>query len=81
MSGIYPKISLLPVLSQITTIDYFVKVKGSDSLPQFSGTALLTRVKHAVIVLCRECWLTRFPRVMDLRYSQSSVRYAVEIIK
>ena len=26
-SGIYPKISLLPVLSQINTIAYFIKVK------------------------------------------------------
>ena len=34
MSVIYPKISLLPVLSQINTIAYFVKVKVSDSLPQ-----------------------------------------------
>ena len=30
MSGIYPKISLLPVLSQIDSIAYFVKVKISD---------------------------------------------------
>ena len=29
-SGIYPKISLLPVLSQINTIASFVKVKISD---------------------------------------------------
>ena len=28
-SGIYPKISLLPVLSQIKTIAFFVKVKIS----------------------------------------------------
>ena len=28
-SGIYPKISLLPVLSQINTIAFFVKVKIS----------------------------------------------------
>ena len=29
-SGIYPRISLLPMLSQINTIAYFVKVKISD---------------------------------------------------
>ena len=33
-SGIYPKVSLLPVLSQINTIASFVKVKISKSLPQ-----------------------------------------------
>ena len=30
MSGIYPKISLQPVLSQINTIASFIKVKISD---------------------------------------------------
>ena len=35
MSGIYPKISLLPVLSQINTIASFVKVKISDFQSRF----------------------------------------------
>ena len=34
-SGIYPKISLLPVLSQINTIASFVKVKISDFQTRF----------------------------------------------
>ena len=34
-SGIYPKISLLPVLSQINTIASFVKVKISDFQTHF----------------------------------------------
>ena len=44
-SGIYPKISLLPVLSQINTIASFVKVKISDFQTRFhtmsSGFLLL----------------------------------------
>ena len=34
-SGIYPKISLLPMLSQINTIASFVKVKISDFQTRF----------------------------------------------
>ena len=34
-SGIYPKISLLPVLSQINTIYSFIKVKISDFQTHF----------------------------------------------
>ena len=34
-SGIYPKISLQPVLSQINTIAAFVKVKLSDFQTRF----------------------------------------------
>ena len=34
-SGIYPKISLLPVLSQLNTIASFVKVKISDFQTRF----------------------------------------------
>ena len=35
MSGIYPKISLLLVLSQINTIGSFIKVKISDFQTRF----------------------------------------------
>ena len=34
-SGIYPKMSLLPVLSQINTIASFIKVKISDFQTRF----------------------------------------------
>ena len=44
MSGIYPKISLLPVLSQINTIASFVKVKISDF--QTRSGFLLLRASH-----------------------------------
>ena len=37
-SGIYPKISLLPVLSQIKTIASFVKVKISDFFFKIAST-------------------------------------------
>ena len=40
ISGLYPKISLLPVLSQINTIASFVKVKISDA-SMMSSVALL----------------------------------------
>ena len=51
VSGIYPKISLLLVLSQINTIASFVKVKLSDFQTMSSGFfALLTPARHAVKV-------------------------------
>ena len=49
--GIYPKISLLPVLSQIDTIASFFKVKISDFQTRFHDEyALLTLARHAVKV-------------------------------
>ena len=49
--GIYPKISLLPVLSQIDTIASFLKVKISDFQTRFHDEyALLTLARHAVKV-------------------------------
>ena len=51
ISGLYPKISLLPVLSQINTTASFVKVKISDASMMSSGfTALLTPTRHAIKV-------------------------------
>ena len=51
MSGIYPKISLLPVLSHINTIASVVKVKISDFQTHFhSEYALPTPARHAVKV-------------------------------
>ena len=48
-SGIYPKISLMPVISQINTTAYFVKVKISDFQTRFhDDCALLTPARHAV---------------------------------
>ena len=52
-SGNYIKISLLPILSQINTIAYFVKVKITDLLVCFQAeqwllASLLTWVRHAV---------------------------------
>ena len=43
-SGIYPKISLLPVLSQINTIASFLKVKISDF--QTRGFLLLFKLRQ-----------------------------------
>ena len=50
-SGTYPKISLLPVLSQFNTIASFVKVKISDFQTCFHDEyALPTPARHAVKV-------------------------------
>ena len=48
-SGICPKISFLPVLSQSNTITSFVKVKMSDFQTR-DEYALLTPARHAVKV-------------------------------
>ena len=51
VSGIYPKISLLPVLSQINTKASFVKVKISNFQTRFNDEYVLpTSARHAVKV-------------------------------
>ena len=65
-SGIYPKISILPVLSQINTIDSFVKVKISDFQNRFHDEyALPTPARHEnrskLTFLCIGRRLTHFP--------------------
>ena len=58
-SGIYPKISLLPVLSQINTIASFVKV----TLPLSSGFLLLpaSHDGSGLTFLCIGWRLTHYP--------------------
>ena len=49
MSGIYPKMSLLPVLSKINTTASFVKVKIFDFQTRFHDDyALPTQWRHVV---------------------------------
>ena len=69
-SGIYPKISLLPVLSQINTIACFVKVKISDfqnrfhdeyALPNLEGHTVKVENRSGYIFLCIGRRLTHFP--------------------
>ena len=49
MSGIFPKISLMPVISLINTTASFVKVKISDFQTRFHDDyALLTPARDAV---------------------------------
>ena len=48
-SGIYPKITLMTVLTQINTTASFVKVKISDFQTRFHNDyALLTPARHAI---------------------------------
>ena len=48
--GIYPKISLLPVLSQINTIDSLLNKRSDFQTCFHDEYALLTRARHTVKV-------------------------------